>query len=214
MKPIVDLSSIRKILCLGAHADDIEIGCGGTILRLTHEIPELHVTWVVTSASGHRRQEAERSAAAFLSGSRSSEVRILDYEDGFLPTAWSSLKQMFFELRDVVTPDLIFTHRLEDRHQDHRTLAELTWNTFRDHTLLEYEIPKYEGDLGANNFFVTLSPDVCDRKMRLLLDGFPSQSVKPWFREETFRAMLSLRGVESNSASHLAEAFLARKLVV
>jgi LmbE family N-acetylglucosaminyl deacetylase len=203
-----------RVLALGAHADDIEIGCGGTLLRLVAEHPNLSVHWVVLSGEGERAGEAADSAAAFLEGAGASRVEVEGFRDGFFPYLGAAVKQFFESLKSRVSPDLILAPRLEDRHQDHRLVAELTWNTFRDHLILEYEIPKYEGDLGQPNLFVPLEPERAERKIELLRKHFPSQAGRGWFSDETFWAILRLRGIESNAPSGLAEAFHARKLVL
>jgi LmbE family N-acetylglucosaminyl deacetylase len=203
-----------RVLALGAHADDIEIGCGGTLLRLVQEHPNLTVDWLVLSGEGERAGEAAESGAAFLDGAAASTIGVERFRDGFFPYSGAGVKELFERLKSRPAPDLIFTHRLEDRHQDHRLVAELTWNTFRDHLILEYEIPKYEGDLGQPNLFVPLARDHCERKVQLLLKHFPSQLGRAWFTEDTFWAVLRLRGVESNAPSRFAEAFHARKVVL
>jgi len=203
-----------RLLVLGAHPDDIEIGCGGTILRLVAEHPGLVVDWVVLSGTGERAAEAADSAAAFLDGAGEARVRIERFRDGFFPYTGGAVKELFERLKGEVAPDLILTHRLEDRHQDHRLVAELTWNTFRDHLVLEYEIPKYEGDLGHPSLFVPLAPEHCERKVELLRKCFPSQAGRAWFSDDTFWSLLRLRGVESNAPTRYAEAFQARKLVL
>jgi LmbE family N-acetylglucosaminyl deacetylase len=203
-----------RVLAVGAHADDIEIGCGGTLLRLVAEHPELEVDWVVLSGLGERGVEAADSAAAFLDGTAEARVTVERFRDGFFPYTGAAVKEFFEQLKSKVAPDVVFTHRLEDRHQDHRLVAELTWNTFRDHVILEYEIPKYEGDLGHPNLFVPLAPHLCERKVELLRKCFPSQAGRAWFTDDTFWAMLRLRGLESNAPGRYAEAFQARKLVL
>jgi LmbE family N-acetylglucosaminyl deacetylase len=203
-----------RLLALGAHADDIEIGCGGTVLRLVAEYPGLAVDWVVLSGEGSRAAEAADSAAAFLEGAGEVSVRVERFRDGFFPYDGAAVKRCFEELKSRVRPDLILSPRLEDRHQDHRLVAELCWNTFRDHLILEYEIPKYEGDLGQPNLFVPLERELAERKIELLLKHFPSQSGRSWWGDDTFRAILRLRGIESNAPSGVAEAFSARKLVL
>jgi LmbE family N-acetylglucosaminyl deacetylase len=203
-----------RVLAIGAHADDIEIGCGGTLLRLVAEHPKLSVDWVVLSGLGERAGEAADSAAAFLQGAAETRVTVERFRDGFFPYLGGAVKEFFEQLKSRVAPDLVLTHRLEDRHQDHRLVAELTWNTFRDHLVLEYEIPKYEGDLGQPNLFVPLAPDLCERKVELLRKCFPSQAGRAWFGDDTFMALLRLRGVESGAPSRYAEAFHARKLVL
>ena len=203
-----------RLLAVGAHADDIEIGCGATILRLVAEHPGLSVDWLVLSGHGDRAGEAADSAAAFLAGAGATRVMIEGFRDGFFPYDGGAVKERFERLKAEVAPDLVLTHRLEDRHQDHRLVAELTWNTFRDHLILEYEIPKYEGDLGQPNLFVALEPELCQRKVELLRKCFPSQAGRSWFSDDTFWALLRLRGVESGGPGRFAEAFCARKLVL
>ena len=208
----LDLSRGRErlsILAIGAHSDDIEIGCGGTLLRLASEVGELELTWVVLSARDGRAEEARAGAAAF----GASSVEIEDFEDAFFKYG-REVKQHFEGLKQRVSPDLVLTHHGSDLHQDHRLVAELTWNTFRDHLVLEYEIPKYDGDLGRPNVFVPLAEELARRKVDALLSSFPSQAGKPWFDESLFRALLRLRGMECRSPSGLAEAFYARKLVL
>jgi len=202
-----------KVLCLGAHADDIEIGCGGTILSLNQPHRQLYFHWIVFSAAGRRSQEAERAADLFTSGSKKTVV-LKQYRDGFLPYNGAEVKQFFEDLKEQVHPDLIFTHWRGDAHQDHRLISELTWNTFRNHLILEYEIPKYDGDMGRPNLFVPLEQAVCGRKVDLLLDAFESQRGKHWFDRETFLGLMRLRGMEANSPSAYAEAFHASKVVL
>jgi LmbE family N-acetylglucosaminyl deacetylase len=205
-----------SILCLGAHADDIEIGCGGTILRLQSEYANLNVLWIVLSHSSNpqRESEARHSAEAFLASAKNSEVIIKNFRDGFFPYIGAQIKDFFEELKDHVRPDVVFTHFRHDLHQDHRLVSELTWNTFRDHFILEYEIAKYDGDLGSPNFFVRLNEAVCRRKVEYLLEKFASQNAKHWFTKDVFESMLRLRGLESNSPTRFAEAFYAHKISV
>jgi LmbE family N-acetylglucosaminyl deacetylase len=203
-----------RVLAVGAHADDIEIGCGGTILRLVAEHPGLEVDWLVLSGAGERAEEATESAAAFTEGAGATRVTVEGFRDGFFPYEGGAVKERFERLKDEVAPDLILTHRLEDRHQDHRLVAELTWNTFRGHLIWEFEIPKFEGDLGQPNLYVPLEPDVGQRKVELLRKCFPSQAGRSWFSDDTFWALLRLRGVESGGPGRFAEAFTARKLVL
>lgn len=211
----LDLPKQRlKLLCIGAHSDDLEIGCGGTILKWLNAYARVDVTWVVVSAPGQRHTEARSSADEFLQGVASLKLVIRDFRDGYLPAYFSEVKELFEELKVENGPDIILTHRLEDRHQDHRLLGELTWQTFRNHLILEYEIPKYEGDLGQPNFFVPLSSDVCDRKVMHLMRHFGSQRSKGWFTEDTFTSLMRLRGLESKSSEKFAEAFYCRKLTV
>lgn len=203
-----------RILCLGAHADDIEIGCGGTVLGLLEANPQATVHWVVFSADGERRTEARRSADWFLHNAPSRTVVVHQFRDGFFPYVGASIKESFERLKHEVSPDLILTHHRHDLHQDHRLISELTWNTFRDHLILEYEVPKYDGDLGTPNLFVPLAERTCQTKIQLILESFVSQRQKPWFDEATFLALLRLRGMECNAASRYAEAFYCRKIVL
>ncbi len=203
-----------RLLCLGAHADDIEIGCGGAVLQLLDTRPGTEVHWVVLSGTPDRRREAEASAARFLAGAGAARIEVLDFPDARFPGAFDPLKDAFERIRGAGTPDLIFTHRRADRHQDHRTVAELTWNAWRDHLVLEYEIPKYEGDLAPPNCYVPLTREVAERKVALVMEGFPSQRGKHWFDAETFRGLLRLRGLEAAAPSTYAEAFHASKLVL
>lgn len=202
------------ILCLGAHADDIEIGCGGTLLRLISERRQVTVHWVVMSGSPARAREAQRSARRILARARHQAIRIERFRDGFLPYDGAAVKDVFEQLKVEVEPDLIFTHRRDDCHQDHRLIAELTWNTFRDHTILEYEIPKYDGDLGQPNVFVPLPDAVRRRKVKHLMSAFPSQSGKRWYSPATFDGLMRLRGIECAAVEGYAEAFYARKVIL
>lgn len=201
------------VLCLGAHSDDIEIGCGGTLLQFKKIFPRLRFHWVVFSASGDRRQEAAKAVELFTVGC-DKEVIFKDYRDGFLPYHGGEVKDFFEELKGQVNPNLILTHWQGDAHQDHRLVSELTWNTFRDHLILEYEIPKYDGDLGRPNLFVPLETPLHERKVDYLLDGFASQRDRRWFDRETFLGLMRIRGMESNSPSGYAEGFHARKIVI
>lgn len=205
---------IRRILCLGAHSDDIEIGCGASILRLIHEIPELEIDWVVLSADDTREHEARNSARCFLRNASASHVLVKRFRNGFFPYVGSDIKSFFETLKQRPEPDVVFTHRREDRHQDHRTVSDLTWNTFRNHFILEYEIPKYDGDLSTPNFYAQTSAANHKDKAQILLDSFTSQRDKHWFTADTFMSLARLRGVECNSHSGYAEAFHARKLVL
>ena len=200
----------RRILCLGAHSDDIEIGCGGTVLKMLRTYPDCVVRWVVLGASGEREKEARESADSFLSAAREREVTIASFKDGFFPDQWAEIKSFFERQLKAFDPDLVLTHHREDRHQDHRIVSDLTWNTFRDHLILEYEIPKYDGDLGQPNVYMPLSASICQEKVSALTDHFVSQQDRHWFDEETFRAHLRLRGVEA--ATRYAEAFHGRKM--
>ena len=207
-------TDVLRVLCLGAHSDDIEIGCGGTILRLLAQRRNVEVKWVVFAASPERRLEAEKSAKMFLKEAVKKEIVVRDFKESFFPYIGSEIKVCFEELKRTIRPDVVFTHFRDDLHQDHRLISELTWNTFRDHVILEYEIIKYDGGLGSPNTFVHLSEEVCAKKIQYLMENFQSQHSHQWFTEETFRAMLRLRGVESNAPTKFAEAFYARKLVL
>jgi LmbE family N-acetylglucosaminyl deacetylase len=203
-----------QILCLGCHSDDIEIGCGGTILRLAEQYPNCGLHWVVFSANGVREAEARRAATLFAGPTRLRGPILKTFPDGFMPFVGAEVKEVFEGLKHSLSPDLIFTHNRKDAHQDHRLIAELTWNTFRDHLILEYEIPKYDGDLGQPGVFVPLQFEVCQKKAGYIIDAFQSQQSKRWFREDTFLSLMRLRGMECNAPSGYAEAFYCRKLVL
>jgi LmbE family N-acetylglucosaminyl deacetylase len=202
------------VLCLGAHADDLEIGCGGTMLTLAESGRPLAVTWVVWSAEGVRQREARDGAEAFLARAKTKDVEVKSFRDGFFPSEGREIKEEFEALKRRVSPDLIFTHYRNDLHQDHRLISELTWNTFRHHLVLEYEIPKYDGDLGSPNLFVELSESVARRKVDGIVRAFPSQADKHWFSAEVFLALLRLRGMECAATERYAEAFYGRKAVL
>jgi len=204
----------RRILALGAHPDDIEIGCGGTILRLLAERPELEVAWAVFAATPGREAEARASAAAFLKGAKATSVTVRNYRDGFLPYSGAAVKDEFEALKREFSPEVVFTHYRDDRHQDHRLVSELTWNTWRDHVILEYEIPKYDGDFGSPNLFAPLPVDQIERKISLILEHFASQAQKSWFTADLFRAVARIRGMECSAPAGFAEAFYCRKLVM
>jgi LmbE family N-acetylglucosaminyl deacetylase len=203
-----------QVLCLGAHSDDIEIGCGGTILRLVEENPCCVFHWVVFSAVGEREAEARRGAALFAGPTRLRGPLLKRFPDGFLPFIGAEVKTVFEELKQTVSPDLILTPGRKDAHQDHRLVAELTWNTFRDHLILEYEIPKYDGDIGQPGFFVPLKKEIYHQKVDYLMEVFASQHHKRWFEPETFLSLMRLRGMECNAPSGYAEAFHCRKLTL
>lgn len=202
------------VLCLGSHSDDIEIGCGGTILRLAEQYPGCEFHWVVFNAIGVRRDEAQRAAHLFAGSTRLSGPLLKTLPDGFMPFVGAEVKAIFEELKQEVSPDIIFTHNGKDAHQDHRLVSELTWNTFRDHLILEYEIPKYDGDLGRPSVFVPLTSEICQTKVRYIMDVFHSQQTKPWFQQDTFVSLMRLRGLECNAPSGYAEAFYCRKIVL
>lgn len=201
------------VLCLGAHSDDIEIGCGGTLLKLKALHGKLRFHWVVFSATATRGSEAGK-ASDLITGGCEKKILLKEYRDGYLPYDGGAVKDEFEQMKAEVDPDVIFTHWQGDAHQDHRLIAELTWNTFRNHLILEYEIPKYDGDLGRPNVYVPLEKTVCQKKVDHLFAAFASQSAKAWFDRETFLGLMRIRGMESNSPSGYAEAFYCRKIVV
>jgi LmbE family N-acetylglucosaminyl deacetylase len=200
-----------QVLCLGAHSDDIEIGCGASLMALAEQFPAARFHWVVFTTEPGRDAETRAAAAQLLAPAR-LQLQFVALRPSYLPAHWSELKDHFEALKAAVSPDMIFTHRLEDRHQDHRLIAEMTWTTFRNHLVLEYEIPKYEGDLGQPNVFVPVSKALAEHKIAILMSAFVSQQSRSWFDPETFRGLMRLRGVECQSASGYAEAFHGRKL--
>lgn len=201
-----------NVLCLGAHSDDIEIGAGGTVLMLLERHRSVRVRWVVLSATGARAEEARASARSFLAAAEESQIEVHDVRDGFFPSEFVRLKELFESLKRGPAPDLILTHQRADHHQDHRITAELTWNTFRNHLILGYEIPKYDPDLGNPNMLVPLSAEIAERKISALMEHFGTQRNRHWFTPETFRSMMRLRGLQAAAPSGLAEAFCAPKL--
>ena len=203
-----------SVLALGAHSDDIEIGCGGTLLRLAELRPELQVTWAVLSATGKRADEARAGAEAFAGSVSSLNVIVEDFRDKYLAHEGEQLRDFFEQLRSEVNPDIILTHRRGDSHQDHRFVCELTWNTFRNNLILEYEIPKYDGDLVSPNLFVPITEEVAQRKVEAIMSTFVTQRTRHWFTEDLFMAMMRLRGMEANSPTRFAEAFTCRKAVL
>jgi LmbE family N-acetylglucosaminyl deacetylase len=202
-----------RVLCVGAHSDDIEIGCGGTLLRLIESCPRVSVHWVVLSGADQRAMEARASAEKFLEGAGAKQVEVQAFRDGFFPYLGYEIKQFFEDLKPRCSPDVIFTHYRDDRHQDHRLVSDLTWNTYRNHLIMEYEIPKYDGDLGSPNCFVPLDETTCRRKVQWITDLFKTQHSHRWFTNETFFSLLRLRGIESGASSGYAEAFFCRKAV-
>ena len=202
-----------SVLCLGAHSDDIEIGAGATLLSMMDRGIRLEVVWVVLSGAGERESEAKASAADFLVAAASAQIEVKFFRDGFFPEQGEEIKSWFEALKKQVNPDLILTHRRDDAHQDHRHVSRLTWNTFRDHCILEYEIPKWDGDLGQPNLYVPISSDTLQRKIDLLTSNYASQRSKQWFDADTFRGLARLRGMECRAEERYAEAFFARKLV-
>lgn len=202
------------VLCIGAHSDDIEIGVGGTLLRLLEEGVKLDVHWCVLSASGNRGEEALSSARAFLESAESQSIELASFEDSFFPSQTREIKYWLLAVRDKVVPDIIFTHSREDEHQDHREISRLTTNVFRDHFVLEYEIPKWDGDLIQRNAYVPITADIMERKVALLLRHFATQRSKDWFDGDTFRSLARLRGMECRAPGRFAEAFTIRKVLL
>jgi LmbE family N-acetylglucosaminyl deacetylase len=200
-----------QVLCLGAHSDDIEIGCGGTILKLLETRRDVRVCWVVFGASQERAAEARTSAMRFLEGAVTKEVEVQSFRDGFFPYVGAEIKEYFEALKLRCAPDVTFTHFRDDRHQDHRVISDLTWNTYRNHLILEYEIPKYDGDLGSPNCFVPLDDATSRRKAQQITECFQTQKNRHWFTEDTFLSLLRLRGIESGAPSGYAEGFYCRK---
>lgn len=211
MPLICDSSKQLSILCLGAHSDDIEIGCGGSLLKIFKAYNVSFVKWMVFSSNETRKKEAIKSASLFLKNVQSRDIEVLDYRDGFLPQFHYEIKDRFEKIKTEINPDIIFTHNRTDRHQDHCLVSDLSWNTFRNHTILEYEIPKYDGDLGIPNFFIPIDETLVEEKVNILMTAFTSQKNKHWFDKESFTSLMRIRGMES--AVKYAEAFYARKLV-
>lgn len=203
-----------RLLCLGAHCDDIEIGCGGTVLRLLAEHPGTEVRWVVFASRPEREREARACAQALLAGAGEAAVEVHGFRDAYLPQSSGEVKDTFEKLKLECSPDLVLTHHGGDGHQDHRLVSELTWNTFRDHLVLEYEIPKYDGDLGRPNVYVPLTHAQVEGKVEALLEHFASQRGKRWFDAELFRGLMRVRGMECNAPERHAEAFYARKVTL
>jgi LmbE family N-acetylglucosaminyl deacetylase len=209
-----NLNGLKRVLCLGAHSDDIEIGCGATVIRLLDRTPNLEFYWVVFCSNPVRAKEAQKSAAWFLRRARKKTIIIKSFRDGFLPYSGGEVKDCFEELKRAFNPDIVFTHFRQDLHQDHRLLCELTWNTWRSHLVLEYEIPKYDADLRSPNFFVPVSESLAASKVKALMRFFGTQRSKHWFSEDLFYSLMRLRGVESASSTPYAEAFHCRKLIL
>lgn len=200
-----------SILCLGAHSDDIEIGCGGTVLKLIAEYPSISVRWVVFGSNGERTVEAYNSAGNLLKEVQDKKIDVKGFRDGYFPYIGAEIKDYFESMKKEVSPDLIFTHYRDDLHQDHRLISDLTWNTFRNHLIFEYEIPKYDGDLGTPNFYAHLDSEIGERKIQHILTYFQTQKERYWFTEGTFWSLLKLRGMEARAPGKLAEAFYSRK---
>jgi len=216
MKPLqlVNPGERLSVLCLGAHSDDIEIGAGATLLSMSERGIRLDVQWCVLSGGGEREREARASAADFLSAALSSQIEVMSFRDGFFPEQGTEIKSWFEALKGRASPDLILTHRHDDAHQDHRQVNRLTWNTFRDHCILEYEIPKWDGDMGQPNLYVPISANALKRKVDLLISHFGTQRSKQWFDAETFLGLARLRGMECRAPERYAEAFFGRKLAL
>jgi LmbE family N-acetylglucosaminyl deacetylase len=203
-----------SVLCLGAHSDDIEVGVGATLLELIARGVRLEVHWSVLSGTDERKKEAKASAADFLTGAATSQVEVMSFRDGFFPEQGEAIKSWFEALKIHVNPDIIFTHYRNDAHQDHREVCRLTWNTFRDHCIFEYEIPKWDGDMGQPNFYVPIAANTLQRKIEILMKHFGTQHYKHWFDAETFRGLARLRGMECRAPENYAEALFARKLAL
>lgn len=207
-----EVQGVKNILCLGAHCDDIEIGCGGTLLRVQEEHPQVKFHWVIFSSNEQRKAEAEACSREFIKNNSSLDLTVLTCRESYFPFIAVEIKERFDQLKQQFSPDLIFTHYHQDAHQDHRLISELTWNTYRNHLILEYMIPKYEGEPGYPNFFVTLSSEMVERKVNSVFNNYSSQQEKHWFTKETFLATMRLRGIESLAPSGYAEGFYARKM--
>jgi LmbE family N-acetylglucosaminyl deacetylase len=203
-----------SVLCLGAHSDDIEIGAGAFLLGMLARGVRLDVQWCVLSGLGTREQEARNSASDFLSGAANQNVEVMSFRDTTFPEQTEDIKEYLECLKSRITPDLIFTHRRDDAHQDHRTICGLTWNTFRDHLILVYEVPKWDGDLGQPNMYVPVGVRELERKIELLDMHFASQRSKDWFDPEVFRGLARIRGMECRAPEGYAEAFFARKVAM
>ncbi len=199
---------------IGAHCDDIEIGCGGTVLELLAKYPKAHVQWVVLSSDAQRSAEAHAAAGMLLRGARSTQIIVKEFRNAYFPAESVGIKEFFEELKRTSSPDAVFCHHRDDLHQDHRVVGELTWNTFRDHLVLEYEIPKYDGGLGSPNVFMPVGAQSVRRKIEVLMKVFGTQRSKRWFTPETFRGLMRIRGIECNAPAGYAEAFYGRKLVL
>jgi LmbE family N-acetylglucosaminyl deacetylase len=209
------VNETKHILCLGAHCDDIEIGCGGTLLQLLEHNTNIEITWVVFTSSDERKIEAEVGVKLFTQGVKKLTLKVFNFRDGFLPYSGIELKEAFEAIKsDITPPDLILTHYRNDLHQDHRKVSELTWNTFRNHMILEYEIPKWDGDLSTPNTFIHLTDNIGKKKIAYLQQAYNSQQAKKWFTDDLFWSLMRIRGMECNSPENIAEAFYTRKLVL
>lgn len=206
------IGEMSTVLCIGAHCDDIEIGCGGTLLRWAREYPSVRFIWAIFGREPDREAESRAAAAMLLEGAAAYELNFFDFKPSYFPSQQGSIKDAFEQIKRTISPDVVFTHRIEDRHQDHALLGNLTWNTFRSHLILEYEIPKYEGDLGRPNLFVPLDTADVERKISILMGAFPTQHPRRWFTADTFRGLARIRGIECAANDGFAEAFSARKM--
>ncbi len=213
LQPAIEPGRPLKLLCLGAHSDDIEIGCGGTLIKLLTAHPGSALTWVVLSADDRREREARASAERYRALAGTADVIVERFRESYFPSQGEAIKGSFEGLKGTA-PDLVFTHTRHDRHQDHRLVSDLTWNTFRNHLVLEYEIPKWDGDLATPNIYVQLDEEHVEWKVSWLLEDFSSQREKAWFDEDTFRGLMRIRGVESNARGRFAEGFYGRKIVI
>jgi len=203
-----------ELLCLGAHSDDLEIGCSGTIMRWLRELSVERITWVVLSGDDKRAREAQHSAQAILAEHPGFRMVQQSFRDGYFPYTAVEIKDFFESLKREVRPDIVLTHYRDDRHQDHRLVSDLTYNTFRDHLVLEYEVMKRDGDLGQPNTYVALDETTVDRKVEHLMTHFGSQRDRSWFSEDAFRGLMRLRGIEAGAESGHAEAFYCRTAVL
>lgn len=212
LSPLLSNRSQLRVLCIGAHCDDIEIGCGATLLALQESGVATCIDWIVLSGTPERQAETGAAMRMLVEEVVRGELRFGDFRDGSMPAQYLEIKAFFESLKDLARPDIVFTHERDDRHQDHRIAHEMTWNTFRDQLVLEYEIPKWDGGLGQPNLFVPVSREQGESKIQTLLTSYPTQSGRDWFTRDTFEAMMQLRGIESRSSSGWSEAFHARKL--
>jgi LmbE family N-acetylglucosaminyl deacetylase len=205
-----NLAAGSTVLCIGAHCDDIEIGCGATLRRIARDNPACRIVWAIFAGNETREHES-RAAAQALLGEQRAQLQFMKFRESHFPSQFDAVKAAMESLKGL-QPSVVFTHYLHDRHQDHKLLAELTWNTFRNHLVLEYEIPKFEGDLGAPNVFFEASHEDTEHKINMLMSCFASQLSRSWFTPDTFRALLRIRGIECVAGSGYAEAFHGRKL--
>jgi LmbE family N-acetylglucosaminyl deacetylase len=203
-----------RILCVGAHCDDIDIGCGATLLKLLARGRPSEVTWVVFGSTPERARELRASARRFLRRAHRWEVVTYEFRDSYFPAEYQRVKESFELLKRLPAPDVIFTHRRDDLHQDHRLISELTWNAFRNHLVLEYEVPKYDGDLTTPNAYVAVSEALVKQKVQILMGCYRTQIAKSWFTPDTFKGIMRLRGIEAGSGSGWAEGFHARKFLI